>query len=298
MHRKDTFSRYNPVINFVFFIGAIVFGMFFVHPAFLMCSFTLAFAYYITVRRTAGFRLLFGVIPLFMVLSAINPLFNTYGDHVLFTYFGGRPYTLEALYYGMALAAMFVTVIAWFASYNSVMTSDKFLYIFGKAAPSITLTFSMIMRLIPSFQRKTEQISAARKSIGKAGSFGTKKEKLQNSMIIVSTLTTWALEGGIITADSMRSRGYGTDRRTNFAIYRFDKRDILLLTVMCTLAAIIIFCGVMGGMKAVYTPTLQITGMDNPYMAVGIAGYFLFLAIPTILNVTEAITWRILRSRI
>ena len=36
---------------------------------------------------------------LFLMLSFINPLFNTYGDRVLFTWWNGRPYTLEALAY-------------------------------------------------------------------------------------------------------------------------------------------------------------------------------------------------------
>ncbi len=298
MQNRDTFSGYNPIINFVFFIGAVIFGMFFIHPGFLLCSFILAFAYYITVNGVKGFKLLSGMIVLFIVLSAISPLFNTYGDHVLFTYFGGRHYTLEALYYGMAISAMFVTVITWFASYNSVMTSDKFLYIFGRTAPSVSLVLSMIMRLIPGFKRKVDQIASARKCVGKAGEFGTKKERIRNGMTIVSTLTTWALEGGIITADSMRSRGYGSGRRSSFAVYRFDSRDILLLIVMIILMTEITFCGIMGGAGVTYTPTLYITGADNIYTIAGMAGYFVFLAIPTTLNITEAITWHILKSRI
>ena len=298
MENKDTFSGYNPLITFLFFIGAVVFGMFFVHPAFLVCSFLLAFAYHITVRGARGFRLLFGMLPLFILLSVVNPLFNTYGEHILFTYFGGRPYTLEALFYGMAIAAMFVSMMTWFALYNSVMTSDKFLYIFGKAAPAVSLVLSMIMRLVPNFRRKAEQITAARKCIGKAGSSGTKKEKIRNGMTILSTLTTWALEGGIVTADSMRSRGYGSGPRSSFSIYRFDSRDKALLAIMCILVAVVLVCGIMGGAKAVYTPALFISWFDNMYTAAGLAAYFIFLSIPTVLNITEAITWRILRSKI
>lgn len=295
MESRDTFSGYNPVINFVFFIGAVVFGMFFVHPVFMLSSFVMAAAYYITVKRSGAWKFLLGMIPLFAVMSAISPLFNPNGDTVLFTYFGGRPYTLEALYYGMVLAVMFISVITWFASYNIVMTTDKFLYIFGRAAPSITLVLSMIMRLVPGFRKKIGQISSARQCIGKAGDFGTKREKAQNSMTVISALTSWALEGGIITADSMRSRGYGAGRRTNFAIYRFDSRDISLLAVMVILIAAVLICSFMGGMK--YTAGEAVT-FDNIYTAAGIAAYTIFLSVPTVLNITEAITWRILRSKI
>ena len=277
MENKDTFSGYNPIINFVFFIGAVVFGMFFVHPVFMMCSLLLASVYYITVKKSASWKFLIAMLPLFVVLSLVSPLFNTNGSIVLFTYLGGRPYTLESLYYGMVLAVMFISVIIWFASYNIVMTTDKFLYIFGKAAPSISLVLSMIMRLVPGFQKKIGQISSARKCIGKAGDSGTRREKAENSMTVISTLTSWALEGGIITADSMRSRGYGSGKRTNFAIYRFDGRDVILLLAMCLLIAVILLCGIMGGMK--YTAGEAVT-MDNIYTRIGIAAYIIFLSLP------------------
>ena len=157
------------------------------------------------------------------------------------------------------------------------------------------MVLSMIMRLVPGFQKKIGQISSARKCIGKAGDSGTRREKAENSMTVISTLTSWALEGGIITADSMRSRGYGSGKRTNFAIYRFDGRDVILLMAMCFLIAVILLCGIMGGMK--YTAGEAVT-MDNIYTRIGIAAYIIFLSIPTVLNITEAITWRILRSKI
>ena len=295
---KDVFTTYNPIINFVFFMGAVVLGMFFVHPAFLACSLLLSFSYYLTVRGRRGLKFVLGMIPLFIVLSAINPLFNTSGATVLFTYLGGRAYTLEALFYGMAVAAMFVSIMTWFASYTAVMTSDKFLYIFGKAAPSVSLVLSAILRLIPSFQRKAVQIAGARKCIGKAGDAGKHREKIENGMTVMSTLTTWALEGGIVTADSMRSRGYGSGRRTNFAIYRFGKRDIFLVVFMSVLIAGVMICTSFGGTKVSYTPVVEIAGLDNTYTIAGTIAYFIFLAIPTVLNITEEITWRILRSRI
>ena len=58
MENKDTFSGYNPIINFVFFIGAVVFGMFFVHPVFMMCSLLLASVYYVTVKKSASWKFL------------------------------------------------------------------------------------------------------------------------------------------------------------------------------------------------------------------------------------------------
>ncbi len=294
MENQDTFSTYNPIICFVFFIGAIAFGMFFVHPLFLIASITLACSYYLTIKKRKGLKLIIGMIPVFIALSLITPLFNTYGDTVLFTYFGSRPYTLEALTYAIELAAMFVSIIIWFACYNAVMTSDKFVYIFGRTAPSISLVLSMILRLVPSFEKKAIQIAGARKCIGMAGDAGTKMEKVEHGMTIISTLTTWALEGGITTADSMRSRGYGCGNRTSFAVYRFGVRDIGLLAGMIALTILIFVCAFMGG--TAYEAGSSIT--FGLFTVIGLAGYVVFLAIPTVLNIMEAITWHILRSRI
>lgn len=296
MYSHDTFSAYSPVINFIFYIGAIVCGMFFVHPAFLACAIILSAAYYLTIKGTKGIKVVLAMIPIWIALSVINPLVNTRGDIVLFTYFGDRPYTFEALCYGMAVGAMFVSVILWFLSYNAVMTSDKFIYLFGRAVPSVSLILTMVLRLVPNYQKKIKQIAGARKCIGKGTDSESKKQKAEDGMTIVSALTSWAFEGGIITADSMRSRGYGTGRRTNFSIYSFEMRDRLLMIVMLILLAVIFICGLKGGTQATYTPEILLA--DNSYTLIGVIAYFAFLSIPTALNLLEALTWHILRSKI
>lgn len=271
--------------------------MFFIHPGFLLCSCLLSMGYYVSIKGAAAFKTIAAMIPIFALVSVINPIFSKYGATVLFTYFGGRPYTLESLYYGMAIGAMFVTVIMWFASYNLVMTSDKFMYLFGKTAPSITLVLTMVLRLVPNFTNKMKQIIAARRSVGKAGGEG-KKELMRDGVDVLSAITNWAFEGGITTADSMRSRGYGTGKRGRFSIYRFDGRDVMLGVFMIALAVIIVICAVNGGMDTRYVPMAIITGPDNPYCVTGLAAYVIFLGIPTVLNVAEDIKWHILRSRI
>lgn len=296
MSGQDTFSAYSPIINFIFYIGAIICGMFFIHPAFLVCAVILSAAYYLTIRGSRGIKIVLGMIPVWIALALINPLVNTRGSIVLFTYFNGRPYTLEALCYGIALGAMFVSVILWFMSYNSVMTSDKFIYLFGKTLPSASLILTMVLRLVPNYQKKIKQIAGARKGIGKGADSESKREKAEDGLTIVSALTSWAFEGGIITADSMRSRGYGTGKRTNFSIYKFETRDRLLLIIMLLLLAAVFLCGLKGGTTAAYTPDISLA--SNQWTVFGAIAYFIFLAIPTALNLLEALTWHILRSKI
>ena len=150
---RDAFSDCHPIVNFIFYIGALVMGMCFVHPVFLVCSVVLSFSYYAALKKHC-IKYLAGMLALFVAITVINPLFNTQGVHVLFTLLGGRPYTLEALCYGAAMAAMFVTILTWFATYNQVMTSDKFLYCFGRLAPSVSLILTMVLRLVPSYAQE------------------------------------------------------------------------------------------------------------------------------------------------
>lgn len=294
--KRDTFSTFHPVINFTFYFGAFVLGMMLIHPVFLAVSAITAAAFYITVKGRKARSFLAGMLPLFLMLSFVNPLFNTYGDRVLFTWWNGRPYTLEALMYGTSLAAMVVTILLWFASYSFVMTSDKFLYLFGRAVPSVALVLTMIIRLLPNYEKKIAQIGNARKSIGMSAENGNAREKAEHGLTIISAMTSWALEGGIIMADSMRSRGFGAGKRTTFSLYRFEKRDQTLLAIMAGLLAIVIFCCIMGGSSAQYTPEFSVA--MSPYTAVGAAAYGVFLALPTAVNITEEIIWHILRLKI
>ncbi len=271
--------------------------MCFIHPAFLICSLTLSIGYYMVLKRKF-LKYLAEMSGIFVAISLINPLFSIYGEHILFTWPGGRPYTLEALCYGMVLAAMFVTILTWFATYNEVMTSDKFLYCFGRLAPSVLLILTMVLRLVPSFQKKAEAIGGARKCIGKSVESGKSKEKAEYGMTIVSALTSWALEGGIVMADSMRSRGFGTGKRTSFSVYRMGKRDKVLLGLMFVFLSVNIICVFCGGMDVTYLPQIHISGIENGWTVLGTVCYFAFLSIPTALHIWEELTWHILRSRI
>lgn len=294
---KDPFSACHPAVNLFFYIGAMVMGMCFLHPLFLVCSLGCAFSYYRIVKGRL-LKYLAEMSVLFLVISAINPLFNVQGAHRLFTYMGGRPYTFEALCYGMALAAMLITVLTWFATWNEVMTSDKFLYCFGKAAPSVSLILTMVFRLVPSFEKKCVQIAGARKCIGKSVENGTTSEKAEHGMVIVSALTSWALEGGVVMADSMKSRGFGCGARTSFSIYRLRKQDIGLLVLLGSLAVVILCCALHGAMSVTYTPVLSVFADRHSWTVPGAAAYVIFLSIPTVLSVMEAIRWHILRSGI
>ncbi len=286
MH-NDAFSRCHPLVNFIYFLGAIGCSVFIQHPAYLIASVLVAVIYSFILRRRKKSTFL-GTVVLFIVVSAVNPLFNTAGNTVLFHVFG-RAYTFEALCYGFANAGILVATITWFGCYNKVMTGDKFTSLFGNL--SLSLLTVMILRMIPSLTKKALQISGARKSIGKGlGEKDSIGNKITAGITVLSAVTDHALEGSIVTADSMRSRGYGCAKRTSFQLYRMHGKDYILLALEIVLLISVFLLGHMG---VTYTPQIAIQNVSW-----GFAAYCSFLLIPIVLQAKEAIQWRISISKI
>ena len=293
----DAFSKRHPIVNFLFFLGAIGFGMVIQHPSYLVAGFISGTTYYLLLNGKKGMKMLMALLPLFLFMTAINPLFNVYGKTLLFHVFG-RPYTLEALLYGAAIAAVLVVMLIWFGCYNVVLTSDKFTSLFGNLIPALSLLLVMVLRLIPNLMRKAAQLTGARKSIGKGiMENATNQEKVSAGMTILSALADWTLEGGVVTGDSMRSRGYGSAKRTSFMIYRMTGIDGALLVLQCLLAAAVLMTILSGGTTATYTPDYYIAPVSGMHI-MGLVAYCAYLSIPTVLHIKEAIQWHITRSKI
>ena len=142
------------------------------------------------------------------------------------------------------------------------------------------------------------KIKTIKKNLQAVVNYAKNGEKTEHGMVLLSALTSWALEGGVITADSMRSRGYGCGNRTTFSLYRFEGRDKLMLAFMAVFLGIVVFCCLNGAVSVTYTPKFQTLGMDDPYMLAGLLAYFAFLSIPSAVNIWEELRWRSLRSRI
>ena len=131
--KRDTFSSFHPIVGLLFFVLVLGFTMFFMHPVCLGISLVCALAYS---ARLEGGRTLVGqmryMLPLLLFTALLNPLFNHQGATVLFQLPNGSSITLEAVAYGGAAAGMLLAVVVWFRCFGAVITSDKFLYLFGQ----------------------------------------------------------------------------------------------------------------------------------------------------------------------
>ena len=294
----DSFSSFHPIVNFTYFSAVLLFIMFFMHPVFLGIAFVSAFIYSIMLkgRGAVKFNILY-VMPFMLFMAILNPAFNHQGVTILFYLRSGNPVTLESILFGAAAACMFVTVILWFSCYNAVMTSDKFIYLFGRIIPALSLIFSMVLRFVPRYAAQIKVISNAQKCIGRDVSQGSIIKKARNGIKILSIMTTWALENAIETADSMRSRGYSLPKRTSFSIFRFDNRDKVTFTVIMGLIIIELIGAAQGQNTIRFFPSIKTIKNTGFGMIIYVA-YFILCMLPVIINITEEIKWKYIVSRI
>lgn len=294
---RDTFSNFHPVVNFLYFTAVIMIGMFFLQPFFLAIGFISAFTYSVMLKGKKSVKFnLFYLLPLLLLMAALNPAFNHQGESILFYLENGNPITLESIVYGAAAAGMFITVILWFSCYNAVMTSDKFICLFGRIIPALSLIFSMVLRFVPRYTAQLKVISTAQKCIGRDASQGNIIRRAKNGIKLLSIMTTWALENAIETSDSMRARGYGLPNRTSFSMYRFDRRDKTIFTVVTALTAVVL-AGAAAGLTAMrFFPSIKLAKVT--FLSVVVySAYFILCMLPVIINISEEVKWRHIQSK-
>lgn len=295
---QDSFSTFHPIVNFIYFTSVILFSMFFMHPIFQGIALVSAFIYSISIKGKKGLKFnIIYLLPMMFFMAILNPAFNHAGVTILFYLKSGNPITLESILYGLAAACMFITTILWFSCYNAVMTSDKFIYLFGRVIPALSLIFSMVLRFVPRYINQIKVISNAQKCIGRDVSQGNILRRARNGIKILSIMTTWALENAIETADSMKSRGYGLPGRTSFSIFRFDSRDKVMFSIIIGLLSIILMGAALGQNTIRFFPSIAFTEITIFSILVYLS-YFILCMIPIIVNFQEEAKWKYIESKI
>lgn len=291
LEKQNTFATCHPIVNLFYFLLVTLSTVLTMHPMYLLISLLGAFCYACVIYGRKAVRLtLLGVLPLMLFAAAMNPLFHHGGVTVLWYFPSGNPLTLESILYGCATGAMMAAMVLWFYCYTAVMTSDKFVYLFGRIVPALSLILSMTLRFVPMFYQQFQQIREAQKGMGYDSNNATLYQRIRHTVTLFSILLTWALEHAIETADSMKCRGYGLPGRTAFSLYRFEKRDIYLLLwlLCCTFGLLAV--AVTGAAVWQYYPLLR--GSGTTPMAY--CGYLFYLALcltPTYLNKKEEYRW-------
>ncbi|MBQ4464412.1 MAG: cobalt transport protein [Oscillospiraceae bacterium] len=290
-----TFSDLNPITLAVWFLSVAGICMFCNFPVVTGLSLMAAVVFFLVRNKTAHRKTHLFFAVLFLVLALVNPLMSHNGVTVLFV-LNHNPVTLEATLYGLNSAVMIVGVLYWFRSMTQIMTSEKLLYLTGALSPKLSLVLSMSLRFVPLFARQSEKIGQSQKALGlykEDNALDTIRGKLRE----FSVLITWALENGIITADSMESRGYGIGRRSQFRTFRFTRIDALLTLLTLALTGLCAAAIGTGALTFGFYPALCIERWDSLSIA-GILAFAALVLLPTIIELEVNLRWRFLTSRI
>lgn len=295
---NNIFSIYHPIVIFTYVVSVLVFTMLTLNPVNVMLSFYVGSLYSIYLMDFKEYlkTLKYSMI-LFVVVAIANPFFNHEGLTVLFYNPWDNSITLEAIAYGINSGAMLASVFIWFRCYNALMNNDKFLYIFGKFLPTISLMLSMIMKWIPVTKHKITSIHNAQKALGMGMDTGSREIKIQRGIRLTSILMSWSMEDSLETADSMKARGYGCMKRTSYSIFSWGTHDIISM-ILISILIIIDGSLIIGGVSSFdFYPTFS-GGLFTPEKLVSYCIYLFLLSYPLLLEGKEEIQWVLSRQRI
>ncbi len=291
MNRNDSFSGYHPIVNLMYFICAIGYALAFTNPVCLGISFIGAFVYSVILRGQRGFITnLKYMIPLIILTALFNPAFSHQGVTILAYLPSGNPLTLESIAYGVMAAFLLVCVLCWFSCFNVVISSDKMVYLFGRLAPVLSLVLSMTLKFIPELTSQFGKVYRAQKASGYSVN-GRYFRRVRTGCHVLSSVVTWSLERALVTADSMRSRGYGLPGRTAFSLFRFRKRDVRALVYMLVSGGYVLWGSMKGGFKFWYYPAIRgnLTGTLTVSMYIV---YACLIGLPIFVHVRDAVRQR------
>ena len=294
---KDRFAQYHPLVNFLYFTLVLVFSMVLRHPLAQGVSLLCACIYAVQAEgQRAVLFCLKWCLPVFLLTALFNPAFSHEGVTILLYLPTGNPLTLESILYGVSAGVLLVTVMVWFMNSSRVITSDKFIYLFGRVIPALSLVLSMTLRFIPKFKSQLAAVVEAQRSIGRDISQGSLLRRMKLAVSVLSIMITWALENAMDTADSMKGRGYGLPGRTAFSIYRLDDRDKSALAFLLLCA----FCLVMGTAASAfsfrYYPGIR-AGARTPLALSFQLVYAALCTMPILLNAFEERKWKSIHSK-
>lgn len=285
------FKSVHPISAFAFYVFAFVLSMTTSHPILLAVSFLAGLIYDIKLSgKKAVLFLLKVILPMICLIALFNGIFSHYGVTVLFKMHNGNNFTLEALIFGLVFSIRTASALLWLNSFNEIITSDKFIFLFGRVSPKIALVISMVLRFIPLVRSQSEEIKKTEKGIGNLPTDKNFIGKIRHGARRLSILISWTLEKGIDSADSMKARGYGLPGRTSYNNYRINFKDALFL--ICTLVASGMFVFVGSNYKASYNPVIEIP-MPDALSSIFIILIALVLLLPTLYDLQEDRKWSI-----
>lgn len=285
------FKLVHPVTSFLFFIFAFLLCLVSTNPIVLFVCILggIIYAFKLKGKKILSFLLKF-ILPLIVLITVFNGIFSHYGVTILFVMRNGNNFTLEALVYGFMSSLKITGMFLWLNSFNEIITEDKIIFLFGRFSPRIALVISMVLRFIGLIGKQSSEIIKAEKGIGNSRGNLNFIGKIKCVARRLSVLTSWTLEKGIDTSDSMIARGYGLKGRTSYNSYIFSLKDGII--TFFSVSGVVVLFTFSDKITASYNPVIDIPAVDIFSVMIFIF-LFLVVLIPTFFDLREERLWLI-----
>lgn len=281
----------HPITCLLYLAGTAAVPMLWLHPVVLAESVLLLV---LVNGLLDGGRQMKRNLGMMLVLAAmfllINPLFSHRGRIVLFTLWE-NPVTLESVVYGGLLALSLLSVLLAFLAGNVYLDADKWMYLFSRAAQKTTFALLLCMREIPVLRQRARQLHAVHRLKYKEERGGL-RGRIGRGARELGALVSWSLEDALLTAQSMRARGYGLHRKRTFYFpYRFRREDALLCGFFVLIGAALLYLRGSGGMVFSVYPRMD-SILWSVKLGVACLLYGCYLITPVWLELEEWQKWR------
>ena len=167
--------------------------------------------------------------------------------------------------------------------------SDRVIYLFSRIAPKLGLLISMTLRFAGKISEHYRSVKAAQISFRQDKR--SLMQKIKSSARLMSSVIQWSLESSVDTADSMKSRGYATGRRTSYHNFRIKRKDVLLIAAIVSSDMMIIYFSVSEIIYFNYYPMIEIN-IESYKSFAAFAAFAMICIIPLITDIREEKLWK------
>ncbi|WP_211746054.1 energy-coupling factor transporter transmembrane component T [Paenibacillus sp. Marseille-Q4541] len=295
------FASLHPRLCFIYFAGLITICMLVKHPVYLGAAFLVTILLNFSIDRGRSLRKgLVRYLLIALVIFITNPLFSSRGATILF-YLLDRPVTLESIVYGAIFAISLLSVLFAFVAFNLIITPEKMLYLITPFAPRTAFIVTVTLRFVPLLTSRLKEIMTIKRIMGQGKEQSqqmkkSKKNRMQNGMESLHTLISWSLEEALITASSMRARGYGVTKRSSARIYKMDNRDRIVMWIIILTGTNLIIGAWYGVNRYDIYPRLSQMTWTSLY-SFHFTCFLLYLLFPLFMNGKEWLHWYLIRSK-
>ena len=234
----------HPAVPLAYCLLAMILAMAFIQPALSAIAFACIASLGLLLDGFRAFaKRLAWQLPVVLGIALLNCIFVQRGANVLFSV-GPLGIHAESMAYGLCMGMALVTTMEAFSLLGEMVSGDEAISMMGKRFSSVALLVSMSLRLVPRMKRASEERHDALRACTALSSGGKGEGAIKRASRDVAVLISNAMEDSLVTADSMRSRGYGGGIvRTRYLRRRFAAHDGAALACVIVLGAIAIVAG-------------------------------------------------------